>query len=124
MKNVNSICITGNLTKDPELRQTASGTPVLNMTLAFNTVRKNGDAYEDVTNFVDCIVFGRYAEAVSEFTSKGTLVMLQGSITQSRWLDKKGNERTKIEIIVDTVNAATRKQEQQDDGYYTEDVPF
>jgi len=100
--SINRVIISGNLTRDPELRSTASGLPVLGFGVAVNDRRKNQQTgeWEDYPNFVDCTMFGTRAEAVSRFLSKGSKVAIEGKLRWSQW-ERDGQKRSKIEVIVD-----------------------
>lgn len=102
--SINRVNISGNLTRDPELRATAGGTQVLSFGVAVNDRRKNpqtGD-WEDYPNFVDCTMFGTRAEAVSRYLSKGTKVAIEGKLRYSSW-ERDGQRRSKLEVIVDDI---------------------
>nr|DAV61307.1 MAG TPA: Single strand binding protein [Caudoviricetes sp.] len=113
--SINRVNITGNLTRDPELRATAGGTQMLAFGVAVNDRRKNPQtgAWEDVPNFVDCIVFGSRAEAVSRFISKGSKVAIEGKLRYSSWENKEGQRRSKLEVIVDEIEFMSRSNGQQ-----------
>lgn len=113
--SINRVNITGNLTRDPELRATAGGTQILSFGVAVNDRRKNPQtgAWEDVPNFVDCIVFGQRAEAVSRFISKGSKVAIEGKLRFSSWETKDGDRRSKLEVIVDEIDFMSRANGQQ-----------
>lgn len=113
--SINRVNITGNLTRDPELRATAGGTQMLAFGVAVNDRRKNPQtsAWEDVPNFVDCIVFGSRAEAVSRFISKGAKVAIEGKLRYSSWETKEGQRRSKLEVIVDEIEFMSRSNGQQ-----------
>ena len=113
--SINRVNITGNLTRDPELRATAGGTQILSFGVAVNDRRKNPQtgAWEDVPNFVDCIVFGQRAEAVSRFISKGSKVAIEGKLRFSSWETKDGDRRSKLEVIVDEIEFMSRSNGQQ-----------
>ena len=113
--SINRVNITGNLTRDPELRATAGGTQMLAFGVAVNDRRKNPQtgAWEDVPNFVDCIVFGQRAEAVSRFLSKGAKVAIEGKLRYSAWENKEGQRRSKLEVIVDEIEFMSRAGGQQ-----------
>lgn len=113
--SINRVNITGNLTRDPELRATAGGTQILAFGVAVNDRRKNPQtgAWEDVPNFVDCIVFGQRAEAVSRFISKGSKVAIEGKLRYSSWETKDGDRRSKLEVIVDEIDFMSRANGQQ-----------
>lgn len=112
--SINRVNITGNLTRDPELRATAGGTQMLAFGVAVNDRRKNPQtgAWEDVPNFVDCIVFGSRAEAVSRFITKGSKVAIEGKLRYSSWETKEGQRRSKLEVIVDEIDFLSRQGQQ------------
>lgn len=85
--SINRVNITGNLTRDPELRATAGGTQVLSFGVAVNDRRRNAQTgeWEDYPNFVDCTMFGTRAEAVSRFLAKGNKVAIEGKLRYSSW---------------------------------------
>lgn len=115
--SINRVNISGNLTRDPELRATASGTQVLSFGVAVNDRRRNpqtGD-WEDYPNFVDCTMFGTRAEAVSRYLSKGSKVAIEGKLRYSSW-ERDGQRRSKLEVIVDEIEFMSRGQ-QADQGY-------
>mgnify|MGYP002736475053 CR=1 FL=1 len=102
--SINRVNITGNLTRDPELRVTAAGTQVLSFGVAVNDRRRNPQTgeWEDYPNFVDCTMFGTRAEAVSRFLAKGHKVAIEGKLRYSSW-EKDGQRRSKLEVIVDEI---------------------
>ena len=85
--SINRVNITGNLTRDPELRATAAGTQVLSFGIAVNDRRKNPQTgeWEDYPNYVDCTMFGTRAEAVGRYISKGSKVAIEGKLRYSSW---------------------------------------
>ncbi len=101
--SINRVNISGNLTRDPELRQTTSGTAILRFGVAVNDRRRNQSGeWEDVPNFVDCVVFGNRAEPLSRFLSKGSKVAVEGKLRYSSW-ERDGQRRSKLEVVVDEV---------------------
>lgn len=102
--SINRVNISGNLTRDPELRATASGTQVLSFGVAVNDRRRNPQTgeWEDYPNFVDCTMFGTRAEAVSRYLSKGSKVAIEGKLRYSSW-ERDGQRRSKLEVIVDDI---------------------
>lgn len=102
--SINRVNITGNLTRDPELRATAGGTQVLSFGVAVNDRRRNAQTgeWEDYPNFVDCTMFGTRAEAVSRFLAKGNKVAIEGKLRYSSW-ERDGQRRSKLEVIVDEI---------------------
>ena len=121
---MNHVVVSGNLTRSPELRQTPSGTSILNFGIAVNDRRKNGQTgeWEDIAHFVDCIVFGKRADSLAKILHKGSKVYVDGRLSQSRWEDKQGNKRSKIEIVANDVELpprnANQSQQQPSQGQY------
>jgi single-strand DNA-binding protein len=104
--SINRVNITGNLTRDPELRSTAGGMAVLGFGVAVNDRRKNQQTgqWEDYANYVDCSMFGNRAEALSRILRKGMKVAIEGKLRYSSWEDKNGGgRRSKLEVIPDEV---------------------
>lgn len=111
--SINKVVISGNLTRDPDMRVTAGGTPVLSMGVAVNDRRKNpqtGD-WEDYPNFVDAIMFGTRAEAVKRYLSKGSKVAIEGKLRYSQW-ERDGQKRSKLEVIVEEIEFMSRSEQQ------------
>lgn len=100
--SINKVIISGNLTRDPELRATAGGMHVMSMGVAVNDRRKNQQTgeWEDYPNFVDCTMFGTRAESLARFLSKGTKVAIEGKLRWSQW-ERDGQKRSKLEVVVD-----------------------
>lgn len=131
--SINRVNISGNLTRDPEMRCTASGMQVLSFGVAVNDRAKNPQTgeWENRPNFVDCTMFGARAEAVSRYISKGSKVAIEGKLRWSQW-EKDGQKRSKIEVIVDEIEFMSRREDvaQQQPAaapvpdVYDEDIPF
>jgi len=112
--SINRVVVTGNLTRDPELRSTGSGMAVLQMRVAVNDRRKNQQSgeWEDSPNYFDVVVFGSRGESLSRFLSKGSKVAVEGKLRWSEWEDKNsGDKRSKVEIIADDIEFMTSKGE-------------
>lgn len=139
MQGLNTVSIGGNLCRDAELRATASGMAVLTFSVAVNESRKNQQTgeYEDYPNYVDCTMFGRRAESVSRYLTKGTYVALTGRLHQNRWQNKDGQNRSKLEVTADSIHFESRRldgddyDQQQAEAQgdyeaqmYDEDIPF
>ncbi|MCL1880513.1 MAG: single-stranded DNA-binding protein [Actinomycetia bacterium] len=103
--SINKVMISGNLTRDPELRSTPSGTSVLTFGVAVNDRRKNASTgeWEDYPNYIDCTVFGSRAEALSRILVKGMKVAIDGRLHYSSW-EQDGKKRSKIDVTVDQVD--------------------
>ena len=112
--SINHVSITGNLTRDPELRSTAGGTAVMSFGIAVNDYRKNQQTgeWEDYPNFIDCTMFGARAQSVSRFLSKGSKVAIDGKLRWSQW-ERDGQKRSKIEVIVDEIEFMSQRQQGQ-----------
>lgn len=111
---INKATITGNLTRDPELRQTQGGTSVLTIGVAVNDRRKNQQTgeWEDYPNFIDCTIFGNRATGVAPHLEKGMKVAIEGKLNQSRWQAEDGTNRSKIGIIVDEIEFMAKREQQ------------
>lgn len=109
--SINRVIISGNLTRDPELKQTQGGTSVLQMGVAVNERRKNPQTgeWEDYPNFVDVTMFGKRAEAVSHYVSKGSKVAIEGRLHYRSW-EKDGQRRSKLEVVADEVEFMSRQE--------------
>ncbi|MBR2803622.1 MAG: single-stranded DNA-binding protein [Eggerthellaceae bacterium] len=140
---INSVSISGNLTRDPEVRQTRSGMPVMTFGVAVNERRKGQSGeWEDYTNFIDCTLFGKRAQSLSQYLGKGTKVSVQGKLHWSQWEDRNGGKRSKVEVVVDEIEFMSQRKQQQSGyqgdaqyvqaetydapqgGYYSDEIPF
>jgi len=103
--NVNVVVITGNLTRDPELRSTGGGTSICKLRVAVNSRRKDGQSGEwvDKPNFFDVTVWGAQGENCANYLSKGRPVAIEGRLDWREWDDQSGNKRQSVEIIANTV---------------------
>ena len=117
--SINRVNISGNLTRDPELRATQSGSSVLTFGVAVNDRRRNPQTgeWEDYPNYIDCVVFGNRAEPLSRFLSKGMKVAVEGKLRWSQW-ERDGQKRSKIEVIVDEVEFLSPRQGGGQGGQY------
>ena len=101
--NINVVCITGNLTRDPELRHLNSGTAVCKLRVAVNTRRKEGTEWVDKPNYFDVTVWGAQGENCSTYLSKGRPVAVQGRLEWREWQNDNGDKRQAVEIIAESV---------------------
>lgn len=108
--SINRTVISGNLTRDPELRTTQGGNPVLSMSVAVNDSRKNQSTgeWEDYVNFFDCTMFGNRAKGVAKYLSKGSRVTIDGKLRWSQW-ERDGQKRSKVEVIVQDIDLGPAK---------------
>lgn len=93
----------GGVTRDPELRMTGSGTPVLQLGIAVNHSRKVDGEWTDEPNFLDITAFGTLAENVSESIGKGHRVIVVARASYRTWEDQDGNKRNKVEFIASSI---------------------
>lgn len=102
--SINKVILTGNLTRDPELRALPSGTSVLSFSVAVNDRRKNpaSGEWEDYANYIDCNLFGTRADALAKFLTKGSKVGIDGKLRWSQW-EKDGQKRSKVDVTVDNI---------------------
>ena len=103
--NLNVVVLTGNLTRDPELRSLPSGTSVCDLRVAVNTRRKNNATgeWEDKPNYFDVKVWGAQGENCARFLSKGRPVGVQGRLEWREWETQDGQKRQAVDIIADSV---------------------
>jgi len=108
--SINRVCISGNLARDAELRQTRGGMAVLTFTVAVSDRRKDGDEWRDFTNWVSCVLFGRRAEGIKKYMSKGRKVAVEGKLRYSEWETDAG-KRSKLEVIADEVEIMAPREQ-------------
>lgn len=100
--SLNHIDIMGRLTRDPELRYTAQGTPVASFTLAVDRDYQTGGS-ERQTDFIDCLAWRGTADFVSKYFNKGSMAVITGRLQIRDWEDKNGNKRRSAEVVADSV---------------------
>ena len=114
MPNLNRIMLMGHLTRDPSLKEIASGTNVANFGIAVNRRwnKKDGTKTEE-TLFIDCSAFNRLAELIYENLSKGDPIYIDGYLKTNKWKDKEGNEREKNAVIVENMQFIGPKNQER-----------
>ncbi|MFQ5957581.1 MAG: single-stranded DNA-binding protein [Candidatus Brocadiales bacterium] len=102
MASLNKVFLMGNLTRDPELRYTQGGIAVTNfgMAISRNWTSSNGEQREDVC-FVDISMFGKRAEIISEYFSKGNPIFIEGRLQFSQWETQEGQKRNALRVVAD-----------------------
>jgi single-strand DNA-binding protein len=111
--SVNQVAVTGNLTREPELRAAQGGTAVLSFGIAVNDRRKNASGqWEDVPNFFECVTFGNRATALSDILTKGMKVAVAGKLHYSSW-EKDGQKHSKVDIIANDIEIMQNRKPQQ-----------
>ena len=148
--SINKVILTGNLTRDAELRYTQSGLALASVGLAVNDRVRNSSTgdWEDYANFINCTMFGKRAESLQPYLTKGQKVAVDGKLRYSTW-ETDGQRRSKIEVIIDDIellgsrqntdrNSSSSEQTREKDAYsapatpvvnedssvFDEDVPF
>jgi len=142
--SINRVVVSGNLTREPELRQ-AGSTTVLQFGIAVNERRRNSqtDQWEDHPNFFDVLVWGARGEGLSRVLTKGMKVAIEGKLRWSQWKAQDGTNRSRVEIVADNVDFMSGNREggapssrAADDNFsapaasapsvetLTEDIPF
>jgi single-strand DNA-binding protein len=105
MANINRVVLVGNLTRDPELRTTPSGTSVCKLRIAVNTRQKDNATgqWGDKPNYFDVTVWGNQAESCAQYLSKGRPVGIDGRLDWREWEAQDGSKRQAVEIIANSV---------------------
>ena len=108
--DVNLACLTGRLTADPDLRATQAGSSVLRFSLAVNRAVRGADGrWQEVADYVDCVVLGTRADALRPYLSRGMRVCVSGSLRQARWTAQDGSKRSKVELLASSVVLPDRR---------------
>lgn len=133
MRNINRVIVSGNLTRDPEIRRTQVGLAVMSLGIAVNDSKKNQQTgeWEDYANFLDCTMIGQRAEKLAPMLYKGQRVVIEGKLRWSQW-EREGQKRSKVEILIDQLEFMSRKgdsdpnqQPEPDTSVYdSDDIPF
>lgn len=110
MTGFNKVILIGNLTRNPELRYTPSGTPVVNFALAVNRRYRQADDQKEEVCYIDIVAFGKQAEHCGQYLSKGDGAIVDGRLQQRRWETEDGQKRSKHEVIAQTVTFLPKKQ--------------
>ena len=141
--SINRVTISGNLTRDAELRIAQSGMSILDFGVAVNDRRKNQQTgeWEDYPNFVDCTMFGTRDEKLQPYLTKGSKVAIEGKLRYSSW-ESGGQRRSKLGVVVDDLEFMSSRRDDAGSGYaprpvteadpaidaaasiYDEDIPF
>lgn len=101
--SINKVIVTGNLTRDAELRYSKSGSPITAIGVAVNDRAKDASGqWIDYPNFFNCVMFGKRAESLNPYLTKGQKIAIEGRLHYSSWENQQGGQkRSKVEIIVD-----------------------
>ena len=114
---LNKAILMGRLTRDPELKYTQNNLPVVQFTVAVERNRA-AQGQEKQTDFINVVAWRKTAEFVSQWFTKGMMVIVEGSIQSRRWQDKEGHNRTTIEVVASAVQfGETKKSRESNMGY-------
>ncbi|MCL2093065.1 MAG: single-stranded DNA-binding protein [Treponema sp.] len=102
MADINRVVLVGRLTRDAELKYITSGQAISKFAIAVNRRRKDGDQWVDEANFFDITVWGRTAESLNQYLTKGKTVGVEGELRQDRW-QQDGQNRSRIEIVASNI---------------------
>ncbi len=100
--DINSVVLVGRLTRESELKYLNNGTAVARLSLAVNRMKKSGDQWEEEVSFIDVVIWGKTAESLNPYLTKGRQVAVLGELRQSRW-EQDGQSRSKIEVSANSV---------------------
>jgi single-strand DNA-binding protein len=115
-RSLNQVTLMGNLTRDPELRQTPTGQNVTSFSLALNRSYKDqGGEWQEATDYIDIVAWGPLAERVAQYLSKGRRCLVQGRL-QSRSWEQDGQKRNKVEVLANDVTFLDARGEGGGDG--------
>lgn len=117
MPNFNKVMLMGNLTRDPELRYTPNGQAVADIGIAINRRRKGQDGERrDETTFVTVTAWGRQAEIINEYFSKGRPIFIEGRLQLDEWTTQEGQRRSKLKVILENFEFLTSRGDGPGDG--------
>jgi single-strand DNA-binding protein len=128
--NYNKTVLVGKLVRDNELRHIGDNNiAVVNNSIAVNRTYKQGDDKKEETTFVDFSIFGRTAEILEQYTTKGSEVLLEGRLHNERWETAEGDKRSKLILKVDSLQLGSKPSTNEDTANATSsdvdgDVPF
>jgi single-strand DNA-binding protein len=100
---INNFVGVGRLTAPAELKYTGGGTACMKFSICINKSIKKGDQWEDKPNFFNCVVWGKYAEAMQKHMEKGRRIGIEGELSQNTWTDNNGAKHNDVNIIVNSI---------------------
>jgi len=122
--NINRVVLVGNLTRDPELRNTPSGTAVCSLRIAVNTRRKDSTGqWTEKPNYFDITVWGNQGESCAQYLAKGRPVAVDGRLEWREWTAQDGGKRESIDIIADAIQFLANGQNPTPTGGASQTAP-
>jgi single-strand DNA-binding protein len=120
MRGFSKAIVTGNLTRDPELRTTTSGTNVCSFSVAVNRTYKGADGEnKEEVSYIDCVAWGKLGEVISNYAKKGSSVLVSGRLNQRSFEGKDGIKRSRTEIVAEDFNFIGSNPASRDGGNYS-----
>lgn len=119
MANLNKVHLIGRLTRDTEIRMAASGMKIAQVGFAVSNRKKNSNTgqWENEPCYLDCTAFGKTADVIEQYLSKGSQAYIEGHLVFEQWEDKNGGgKRSKVKVIIDHVQLLGARNNQQDRG--------
>lgn len=116
---LNAVSIMGRMAKDPELRHTQTGTPVVSFRLAVDRDFKDKSTGKCATDWIDVVAWRQTAEFVSRYFEKGRTAIVSGRIQSRSWEDKNGNRQTTLEVVAENVYFGDSKRDSDSNGSYS-----
>lgn len=110
---MNNVGLIGRLVRDAELKFTNSGNAICEFSIAVNERKKQGDKWVDAVNYFDVTLFGRRAEALNQYLTKGKQIGVAGRLQQQRWQNQDGQNRSKVVVIAENVDLLGGREEGQ-----------
>jgi len=128
MANVNTVLVSGNITRDPELKQ-AGDSVVLTFGLAVNERVKKGETWQDIAHFFEVLIWGNRGKSLERILKKGMKISLEGKLRQNRWTTTDGANKSKVEIVARNVDFMNERPKSVDPTVpciddLEEDIPF
>ena len=117
--DLNVVAVTGRLTREAELKYSSGGMAFSKFSIAVNRRTKKGDQWVDDASFFDCTLFGKSAESLNPYLTKGQQVAINGSLVQSRW-EQDGQNRSRVEIVVNSLQLLSSAGGDRSEGRRTD----
>ncbi len=111
MKDINTVTLTGRLTRAMEIKYTPSGVPVGKFSLAVNRNKKQGDKWVDEASFFECALFGKSSESLAQYLIKGKQVAISGEMRQERWTSQDGQNQSRVVVVISSISLMGSKED-------------
>lgn len=123
VNNINTVVITGNLTREPELRETQTGKSVCELRVAVNSTFKSGDKWESKPNYFQVNTWGGLAENCNKYLDKGAPLAVSGRLEWQKWESKEGGLNSRVVIVADSVQFLGSKKDKKESDVAQQSVP-